>query len=175
MQVLLNSPRLKLQREAYSAIIASPVGPLGLKVEQGKLKALDFLSPNTPLILNADSTVDSYIRALHNYFSNSKLISIPLTSLSLSGTPFQLKVWDALTKIPAGSTITYGHLAKALNSSPRAIGGACKSNPCPIIIPCHRVVAAKHLGGFAGCLTGSKIKLKHWLLQHEASFIKNCI
>jgi len=89
------------------------------------------------------------------------------------GTIFQQKVWQALLDIPAGQVTTYGALAKQLNSSPRAVGNACRKNLFPIIVPCHRVVSASGIGGYAGdTLTQQKgninyLQIKRWLLVHE--------
>jgi methylated-DNA-[protein]-cysteine S-methyltransferase len=88
-------------------------------------------------------------------------------SLHLQGTPFQRRVWQALQAIPAGETRTYGDLAKQLHSGARAVGMACRANPIPVIVPCHRVVAANGLGGYAGKTAGRQLGIKRWLLQHE--------
>jgi O-6-methylguanine DNA methyltransferase len=75
--------------------------------------------------------------------------------LDLAGTKFQKSVWNALRKIPAGKTKSYGEIARAIGKTKavRAVGGACGANPIPVLIPCHRVVAAnKKLGGFSGGL-----------------------
>jgi len=85
----------------------------------------------------------------------------------LQGTDFQRRVWRALSKIPYAEVKTYGQLAKELQTSARAIGNACRQNPLPIIIPCHRIVASHGIGGFAGKTTGSHIDAKRWLLAHE--------
>ena len=84
----------------------------------------------------------------------------------LTGTQFQLRVWQAIYAIPVGETRTYGQLAALLGSGPRAVANACGANPLPIIIPCHRVVAKSGIGGF---LQGKKngVLVKRWLLQHE--------
>ena len=84
----------------------------------------------------------------------------------LTGTQFQLRVWQAIYAIPVGETRTYGQLAALLGSGPRAVANACGANPFPIIIPCHRVVAKSGIGGF---LQGKKngVLVKRWLLQHE--------
>jgi methylated-DNA-[protein]-cysteine S-methyltransferase len=95
------------------------------------------------------------------------LTTDPLLAL-LKATPFQKRVWRALLTIPRGTTLTYGELAKKLNSSPRAIGQACRANPIPFLIPCHRVVGAKDKGGYFGKRTGSKMALKSWLLEQES-------
>jgi methylated-DNA-[protein]-cysteine S-methyltransferase len=92
--------------------------------------------------------------------------------LALTGTSFQQKVWQAIQKIAPGKTKTYGQLAKQLASAPRAIGQACKSNPIVIIVPCHRVVAANDIGGYAGARDGARVETKKWLLNHENNFSK---
>lgn len=65
------------------------------------------------------------------------------------GSAFQHSVWDAMRMIPYGATRTYGQLAEAVGAVARAVGGACGDNPIPIVVPCHRVVAADGLGGFS--------------------------
>ena len=89
------------------------------------------------------------------------------TPLQLSGTAFQQRVWRSLLAIPAGDVVTYGELAGELKSSARAVGQACRRNPSPIVVPCHRVVAASGLGGFAGVTAGAMSDIKRWLLHHE--------
>lgn len=83
------------------------------------------------------------------------------------GTPFQRRVWRALQGISPGSVLTYGALARQLGSSARAVANACRANPLPIIIPCHRVVAARGVGGYLGETVGEAIAIKRWLLHHE--------
>lgn len=111
-------------------------------------------------------------RQLEQYFKNSQ------TCFSVScqidqGTPFQQKVWRALTQIPPGKVKTYGALASELNSSPRAIGNACRNNLFPLVIPCHRVVSASGIGGYAGDTIDKQkgeiefMQIKQWLLTYE--------
>ncbi len=71
--------------------------------------------------------------------------------LDLRGSPFQLRVWSAARRIPWGATVTYGELASRLGDArlARAVGRALSRNPVPLFVPCHRVVAADGLGGFA--------------------------
>ena len=72
-------------------------------------------------------------------------------------TPFQEKVFAIVKKIPKGQTMTYGEIAKILNSSPRAVGQALRRNPTPIIVPCHRVIKSDGtLGGYAGKMNSTK-------------------
>ena len=104
------------------------------------------------------------VQALSAYFDEG----IPLPGdmpLDLAGTPFQLKVWKALRQIPHGKTVSYGDLARKIGKpgASRAVGGACGSNPLPLFIPCHRVLASDgSLGGFGGGLD-----VKEQLLVHE--------
>ena len=85
--------------------------------------------------------------------------------LELEGTDFQKKVWQALAAIPFGETCAYGELARRIGSASalRAVGAACGRNPIPIVIPCHRAVAADgRLTGYRGGLDA-----KRWLLALE--------
>ena len=105
------------------------------------------------------------LKQLESYFFDAQEFeNIPFRA---SGTEFQRRVWSELQKIPLGETRSYGQIAKILNSSPRAVGNACRNNPILIIIPCHRVVSASGIGGFSGQKEGAKISIKRWLLAHE--------
>jgi methylated-DNA-[protein]-cysteine S-methyltransferase len=92
----------------------------------------------------------------------------PLLS-SIIGTDFQKRVWAELLKIPPGKTVTYGELAKKLNSHARAIGQACKANPLPITIPCHSVVGKNNVGGYFCHTQGKFLSKKKNLLALEKS------
>ncbi|GAW85561.1 methylated-DNA-[protein]-cysteine S-methyltransferase [Bathymodiolus platifrons methanotrophic gill symbiont] len=91
----------------------------------------------------------------------------PKMSLLQQGTEFQQKVWRALCLIPIDQTTSYGELAQKLGTAPRALANACRKNPFPLIIPCHRVLAKTGIGGYAGATTGKLINIKLALLQHE--------
>ena len=90
---------------------------------------------------------------------------LPDIPMTLTGTAFQLKVWNALKNIKMGHVITYGDLASKLQTSSRAIGQACRTNPVVIFVPCHRVVSASGIGGYMG--KQNRINIKTWLLEHE--------
>jgi methylated-DNA-[protein]-cysteine S-methyltransferase len=85
--------------------------------------------------------------------------------LKPQGSMYQQKVWNALLVIPVGRTLTYGELALKLQSSPRAVGQACKRNPIALFIPCHRVVGKNDLGGYMG--NPKAVSYKESLLTHE--------
>jgi len=87
--------------------------------------------------------------------------------LAVQGTPFQQRVWRALRDIPCGEVMSYHALAIKLHSSARAIGQACRTNPYPLIVPCHRIVAARGLGGYCGATQGVQRQRKQRLLDFE--------
>ena len=88
--------------------------------------------------------------------------------LAVEGTPLQRAVWDAMCAIPRGKTRTYGDVAREVGAEARDVGQACGDNRLPIVIPCHRVVAADGLGGFGHANSGYLLEVKRWLLMHEA-------
>lgn len=131
-----------------------------IKIENNKLTEL-IIDPKQNA--KSNSAIHAEIAA---YFKNPKH---PFKiDIELKGTAFQLKVWKALQTIPSGKTLTYGELAKKLKTSARAIGQACRTNPIPIVVPCHRVVAANGIGGFTGKRQGEMVDVKAWLLKHES-------
>lgn len=103
-------------------------------------------------------------RSLKDVLAGKPVSKLPPFDLD-DTTEFQRKVWSALEKIPAGETKTYGDLARQLGNpkAMRAVGRGCGTNPIPILIPCHRLVAARgKIGGFSGGL-----KWKEALLKRE--------
>jgi methylated-DNA-[protein]-cysteine S-methyltransferase len=149
----------------FDAVIAAPFGRVGFMLEGDAITDISFLDKNTSLSLPRTPQARKVVRVLRSYFGNPRYsFRLPL---KLDGTPFQQRVWRALRRIPAGKTLSYGVLAKKLDTSARAVGNACRANPIPIVIPCHRVVAANGMGGFMGKRSGSPLDLKHWLLAHE--------
>ncbi|BBL57279.1 methylated-DNA--[protein]-cysteine S-methyltransferase [Methylomonas koyamae] len=88
--------------------------------------------------------------------------------LLTQGSKFSNRVWNALSTIPVGVTLTYAELAKRLDSAPRAVAAGCRRNPYAGIIPCHRVVASNGIGGFMGQADGEFVALKSRLLDYES-------
>jgi methylated-DNA-[protein]-cysteine S-methyltransferase len=88
------------------------------------------------------------------------------------GSTYRNQVWTALCDIPFGATISYSALAKKINSSARAVGNACRDNPFPLLIPCHRVISVSGIGGYCGRIDGNLMTIKHKLLEFEASHRK---
>ncbi len=150
-----------------SIFFSSPVGPLRLHLSDNHLTHVELLSTNATAQSSAETAHHPVCDELQAYFENSQYrFRIPVKN---QGTPFQQRVWQALTQIPAGTTLTYGDLAKQLGTSARAVGNACRANPTPIVVPCHRIVAKQSLGDFAGKTAGKMITIKQWLLAHESA------
>lgn len=149
----------------YDAVLATPFGALGIRARDA-LTEISFLpgarpvAPKTPLAREVCAQLRAYFR------DPSFKFDLPLDT---GGTEFQQRVWRALQGIRSGRSLTYGRLAERLHSGPRAIGGACRANPVPVVVPCHRVVAAHGLGGFMGGVTSKDTRIKQWLLAHERS------
>ena len=149
----------------YDAVIAAPFGRIGFVLDGDALVDISFLDRSAPLSLPRTVQARRVSHTLQSYFANPQTrLRLPL---KLSGTAFQRRVWRALRRIPAGRTLSYGALANKLATSARAVGNACRANPIPIVVPCHRVVAANGVGGFMGKRSGAPLNLKHWLLEHE--------
>jgi methylated-DNA-[protein]-cysteine S-methyltransferase len=101
-------------------------------------------------------------RQLEQYFEGERQrFDLPLNP---RGTPYQRRVWEALVAIPYGETRTYTQVAAVAGGVSRSVGGANSRNPIPIVIPCHRVLAATGLGGFSG---GDGVETKRRLLRLE--------
>jgi O-6-methylguanine DNA methyltransferase len=120
-------------------------------------KAKAFVAPKRSEGGPVPTTIRAWHRtteiALKNILVGRKPKILP--PLDLAGTEFQKSVWNALRKISAGKTKSYGEIARAVGKpkAVRAVGGACGANPVPVLVPCHRVLAAnKKLGGFSGGL-----------------------
>lgn len=149
----------------YTAILPTPFGALGVMCNEHAITRIDFLPPgmptrtaNTPIATNAVRELTTYLKHPNH---------TPHLPLAPAGTAFQQRVWAQIRTIPKGQTRTYGELARALGSAPRAIGQACGANPYPLVIPCHRVVSAHAIGGFANAREGYLLQAKQWLLAHE--------
>jgi len=151
--------------KGFDAVITTPICRLGIKLKDDALADVSFLGDKAALHAPRTAAARRVCRELRAYFTNPRFsFRVPLT---LSGTTFQQRVWRALRRIPAGRTLSYGALARKLTTSARAVGNACRANPVPIVIPCHRVVATNGAGGFMGKRSGGALHLKHRLLEHE--------
>ncbi len=149
----------------YQAIIAAPFAGIGLCMVGEAVSGLYYLPVDMPEQPPVDVMTARVVEQFQAYFRDPRApFTVPL---AVTGTAFRQQVWTALQTIPVGTVLTYGELAQQLGTAARAIGGACRANPIPILIPCHRVVAQHGLGGYAGAVTGDPLAIKRWLLQHE--------
>jgi methylated-DNA-[protein]-cysteine S-methyltransferase len=149
----------------FAAIIGSPVGKLGITTCHEQLTGIHFLPDDATLQPGLSDIAKETSLQLEQYFNNRRSgFALPMKT---EGTPFQLSVWNQLDGIAFGQTKTYGAVANQLKTGPRAVGNACRRHPIPLIIPCHRVVAKTHLGGYSGARLGKWLAIKSWLLEHE--------
>lgn len=146
----------------YYGYYKSPIGNLRIVVDENSLVALDFnedekkQSDEHSYIKEVKSQLDEYFKGKRELFD---------LNIKINGTDFQNKVWNELTKIPYGETISYKELATRIGNDKacRAVGNANNKNKISIVIPCHRVVGSnKKLVGYAGGL-----EKKEWLINHE--------
>jgi len=149
----------------YSAVLSAPGFSIGICCSDDEITAIDYLEPQMEIAPKAPLAKDA-VRQLRAWLKNPGFeFGLPLAP---AGTHFQRRVWEQIAAIPAGQTRSYGEVAAAIHSGPRAVGNACGANPYPIVVPCHRVVGANQgLGGFARQRGGFLLDIKKWLLQHE--------
>ena len=145
----------------------SPLGIILLQADAQALLSAQLTPAGSNTLQGSETTEPSdvlveAVRWLTAYFAHQPLP--PMPPLQPGGTAYEQRVWTALRTIPYGQTLTYGELSRRLipASSPRAVGQAVGRNPLFLFIPCHRVVAAHHLGGFAYGQAA-----KQWLLDWE--------
>ena len=155
----------------YRASIKTPFAHLGLIFRDSRLTAIDFIDAENEITSRDKAAVD-VCNQIRRYIDNPKSMKKFSVACSLDGTPFQIKVWNELNQIPQGKVMTYGELAHRLGTSARAVGNACRKNPIPLLIPCHRVVSVSGLGGYAGATQGGLLQIKSWLLRHEGVAIR---
>lgn len=142
-----------------SAGLDTPLGPVSVIEAEGLIMGLDWREGPPPQTDLWRETV-AQLRA---YFAGKRVaFELPLDF----GAGFQAQVRRAMAAIPFGETRTYGALAHAIGAPAQAIGQACGANPLPILIPCHRILGAKGLGGFSA---KGGVETKVWLLRHEGA------
>ena len=142
--------------------IASFIGPICVFESEGSIVAVRRMDvpdgDGTPVLREARDQLEAYFR------DELRTFDLPLAP---AGSGFQQRVYREMQAIEHGRTRTYGEIAEAVGCSAQAVGQACGSNPIPIIIPCHRVLAANGLGGFSGW---GGVETKAALLRHERAY-----
>jgi len=154
-----------MTKDSFDYILPSPIGHLGLNISSKGIKRLFYIK------IKQDSRIPTTGFAAIVHLQIMEYFELKRTEFDLpidiQGTVYQNRVWKEVAKISYGQSLTYGDIAKALNSGARAVGNACRHNPIPIIIPCHRVVKKDAIGGYCGSIAGREIQQKDWLLRHE--------
>ena len=152
--------------DLISLVVPTRDGAFIASYSASGLAAVEFPSGHKPAIAK---TVPAKIRGWHKVTGAALKAALAgrtpkkLPPLDLSaGTAFQQRVWTVLRRIRCGRTLSYGEVARAVGKpgAARAVGGACGANPIPVLVPCHRVLAANHkLGGFSGGLRWKRLLL----------------
>ncbi|MEK9661638.1 MAG: methylated-DNA--[protein]-cysteine S-methyltransferase [Alphaproteobacteria bacterium] len=151
--------------------VDSPVGALRLTAKDGSITRLDWAGDakpdDGPAVGTDAALLDRAARHLAEYFDHARHeFDLPLDP---QGTPHEGAVWREMLSIGYGATRSYGEIATAIGSSPRAVGTACGRNPIPVIIPCHRALAAH--GGIGGYSGAGGIDTKRRLLALEGAML----
>jgi methylated-DNA-[protein]-cysteine S-methyltransferase len=151
----------------FCSTLPSPIGDL-LLVSNGEALTGVHMTPHPAIMAPQDDALLRGVRdQLLAYFAGELLdFDLPLAP---QGTPFQHRVWEALRRVPYGTTASYLDIARRIGrpTAPRAVGAANGRNPIAIIVPCHRVIGAD--GTLIGY--GGGLDRKRWLLRHEADVL----
>lgn len=149
--------------EKHVVYYESPIGWLQIVGTNEGIEQIDVVERGEDQNEKVAEPLMQSLEELEQYFQKKRTsFSMPL---KLVGTPFQLRVWEALQTIPYGQTVSYADIAKQIGQpkAVRAVGNAVGNNPITIVVPCHRVVRTG--GGLGGYAWG--IERKKWLLTHE--------
>jgi len=155
----------------WDAVIEFPKMKVAVATRDERVTAIRYLPLSAASQAPQNALAERAARQIERYREDPDAkFDLPLL---IEGTDFQRRVWDAMCAIPRGRTLTYGEMARKLDAGgydmARVVGQACGDNRLPIVIPCHRVVAADGVGGFSHTTDGYLIDAKRWLLMHEAS------
>jgi methylated-DNA-[protein]-cysteine S-methyltransferase len=151
----------------YGVVLEFPKMKVAVSTREGRVVGIRYLPPSAPVQAPRDALAERAARQLERYRDDPDAgFDLPLL---IEGTPLQRGVWQAMRAIPRGRTRRYGDLAKELGADARDVGQACGDNRLPIVVPCHRVVAADGIGGFGHSTGGYLLEAKRWLLMHEAA------
>ena len=150
----------------FDVVVAFPTMKVGVVTRDDRVVEIRYLPPSSSVVAARNELAGRAAAQLERYRQDPDArFDLPL---AVEGTSLQRGIWDAMCAIPRGRTRTYGELAQELGADARAVGQACGDNRLPIVIPCHRVVAADGIGGFGHSRRGYLLEAKRWLLMHEA-------
>ena len=155
----------------YKGYIESEIGLIEVVGTERGILSVGFVEGGSVGSRSLHPRVQACVKQLEQYFGG-KLEEFSM-ELVLEGTHFQKKVWEQLTKIPFGKTVSYKYIANSIGNSnaARAVGNANGKNKIAIIVPCHRVIENNgNLGGYGGGLWR-----KEWLLKHERTILSSSV
>lgn len=151
----------------YYCIYKSEIGDIVIFYNEIGVTGVSLPYDDKPEYCGEYKEDNEILKYFRDYFSGE---TVKPLNLDIKVTDFQKKVFDVLTSTKRGTYLTYGDVARIIGcASPRAIGQALKRNPCPVIIPCHRVVGKGWDGGFGGDTDGVKMDIKKYFLNIEAN------
>ena len=151
--------------DSYHAKLETPFAVLGIRTLGARVTDIDYLQRGIAPLAPLNAVAERACHEIERYLRDPDYA--PHLTFELSGTAFQCRVWRKITAIPPGRTLTYNDIARVLRTAPRPVGGACGANRLPIVIPCHRVVSARGIGGFMRGAGEQALAIKRWLLRHE--------
>ncbi len=151
---------MELEKTNNFGSIRTPIGIIRVVETNNKISKVNWANKieksSSPLICSALIKIKEYFE---------KKININSVPINLDFSSLQIEILNKISRIPFGTTLSYGLLAKKLNTHPRVVGKVCSINPLPLIIPCHRVLTSQNkLGGYS---CGNGLETKLWLLNHE--------
>jgi methylated-DNA-[protein]-cysteine S-methyltransferase len=151
--------------EPLQARMPAPFAVIGVRAIGERLSGLEYLPPGAATLKPQTAFAREVCRQLAAYLEDPCFaFDLPF---DFRGTAYQCRVWKAVHEIPPGKVLSYGDLARRIGSAPRPVGTACGANRIPMLIPCHRVVGSRGIGGFMHSRRGPAIEIKRWLLRHE--------
>lgn len=145
--------------------LLTPIGPMVIEATHEVLTSIRVLGrkTTTETVLPGTAILREAAAQLEAWFAHRiERFDLPLMAPK---TPRAAEMREAICRIPYGDTASYGAVARAIGSGPRAIGQACRRNPFMIVVPCHRVTAAAQMIGYYS--GGDGVETKKWLLDHE--------
>ena len=151
--------------ESFHAKYPAPFALLGIRTVGDLVTDIEYLPVAAAPLAPTNKLAARACKELARYLDDPEYA--PRIPYEYAGTPFQCRVWKAISAIPVGQALTYVDIARTLRTAPRPVGGACGANRLPIVIPCHRVVSTNGLGGFMNSRSADALKIKRWLLRHE--------
>lgn len=153
-------PRMGQSGPMPERSLTTPLGPVTIEAQDGAITALHWRAGDVdddPLLVEAERQLTAY------FAGRCEVFDLPFAP---QGSDLTRRTCAVMQAIPFGATRTYGDLARELKAPAQAIGQACGANPIPVLIPCHRILGARGLGGFSA---KGGVETKVWLLRHEGA------